>query len=125
MNKLTAEKCREQFEAHIRNLDGDYNLIRVGEVYIDVETQIEWRTWQAAWKGALEIALPIPEQQERGDVPERQDSLKHVGYLFVNSGGGVVYSPSGFGMRGFTCAGKIYGDVSFQPEQPTNQNGEQ
>ena len=108
MNKLTAEKCRNKIE-HFREVSKTWQLS------IEVEYTLQ----------ALEIALPILEQQERGDVPERQDSLKHVGYLFVNSGGGIVYSPSGFGMRGFTCAGKIYGDVRFQPEQPTNQNGEQ
>lgn len=104
MKKLTAEKCCQLLDS----LNSNGMSILEG-YYVE----------------ALEIALPILEQQERGDVPERQDSLKHVGYLFVNSGGGVVYSPSAFGMRGFTCAGKIYGDVSFQPEQPTNQNGEQ
>lgn len=40
-------------------------------------------------------------------------NLKHVGYLFISPEGGVVYSPSGFGMKGFTCAGKIYGDVGL------------
>ena len=99
MNKLTAEKCRELIQrlndkqAHpMKGLTGDEKL------YLQ----------------ALEIALPVLEQQERG---ESTGNLKHVGYLFVNSGGGVVYSPSGYGMRGFTCAGKIYGDVNLQQER--------
>ena len=108
MNKLTAKKCREQIAEWER-------MMSVSDIAVMVERHLQ----------AYRIALPILEQQEQGDAPDRKESLKHVGYLFVNSGGGVVYSPSGFGMRGFTCAGKIYGDVSFQPEQPTSQNGEQ
>lgn len=45
------------------------------------------------------------------------ENLKHVGYLFVNLEGAVVYSPSGYGMKGFTCAGKIYGEVNLQQDQ--------
>lgn len=50
--------CKESFESHIRSLDGDYNLMMVGDVYIDVETQIEWRTWQKAWQAALASKQP-------------------------------------------------------------------
>lgn len=59
----------------------------------------------------IEIAVPVLEQKER---------IKHVGYLFVNGEGSVVYSPSGFGIPGFTCAGKIYGDVNIQHQPSTN-----
>lgn len=51
-------KCQNDFEAHIRSLGGDYNLLKVGDVYIDVETQIEWRTWQKAWQAALASQQP-------------------------------------------------------------------
>ncbi|KAA5932347.1 MULTISPECIES: hypothetical protein [unclassified Pantoea] len=125
MKKLTAENCREQFEEWFADHAGQtvawVKSQRASDTHYKIGPEIQryWLTWQAS-RETLEIALPILEQQERGDVPERQDSLKHVGYLFVNSGGGVVYSPSGFGMRGFTCAGKIYGDLSFKPEQQEN-----
>jgi len=44
---------KKKFEEHIRSSGGEYNLFKVGDVYIDVETQIEWRTWQKAWQAAL------------------------------------------------------------------------
>ncbi len=51
-------KCKEEFESHIRSLGGYYNLLMVGDVYIDVETQIEWRNWQKAWQAALASQQP-------------------------------------------------------------------
>lgn len=45
--------CQHDFEAHIRSLGGNYNLMKAGDVYIDVETQIDWCTWQKAWQAAL------------------------------------------------------------------------
>lgn len=115
MKKLTDENSREQFEAWVRNhycYPAQFSRHDKSGDYENLTVRASWRAWQASRE-----ALPILEQQERGDAPERKESLKHVGYLFVNSGGGVVYSPSGFGMLGFTCAGKIYGDVSFQQER--------
>lgn len=50
--------CQHDFEAYIRSLGGNYNLMKVGDVYIDVETQIEWRTWQKAWQAALTSHQP-------------------------------------------------------------------
>lgn len=141
MKKLTAEKCRELLEEIKYNrencfLSGKTKMLMDIAESVILEQQ-ERRCQKCGGTGMADSGGTQPwgeqilvecdcklEQQERGDVPERQDSLKHVGYLFVNSGGGVVYSPSGFGMRGFTCAGKIYGAVSFQPERATNHNGE-
>lgn len=65
-------KCQHDFEAHIRSLDGDYNLLKVGDVYIDVETQIEWRTWQKAWQAALASQQPADDgwiEWAGGDCP--------------------------------------------------------
>ncbi|MGL3999996.1 hypothetical protein ACR3LR_09300 [Pantoea eucalypti] len=106
MKKLTAEKCRREIRIWER-------LEQTVGLAIESERHLQ----------AYRIALPILEQQERGESVE--NNLKHVGYLFVNSGGGVVYSPSGYGMRGFTCLGKIYADTSLQPDRATNQNGGQ
>lgn len=62
-------RCKEKFESHIRSLDGDCNLLMVGEVYIDVETQIEWRTWQKAWQDALASKQPADDGWiERGGL---------------------------------------------------------
>lgn len=134
MKKLTAEKCRDQFETHIRNLDGDYNLIMVGEVYIDVETQIEWRTWQVAWNKALEISLPILEQQELGDgwiewgggkcpVP----ASTPIEVKFRNGVTNREDTADGWGWE-YAPDYPRFGDIiayRIIPEQPTNQNGEQ
>lgn len=66
MKKLTAEKCREQFEEWastefdtrlLKFHDGDYKSQALHRM---------WLAWQAS-RQALEIALPILEQQERGE----------------------------------------------------------
>lgn len=41
-------------------------------------------------------------------VPE----LKPVGYLFVSDQGAVAYSPTDFGLAGFSLAGQIFGDIA-------------
>ncbi|CAM8504038.1 hypothetical protein KVG90_21550 [Klebsiella pneumoniae] len=70
MNKLTAEKCREQFEEWLTSLPG-FEKADVGKredgKYNYSETEWCWKSWQAS-RAALEIALPILEQQERGGV---------------------------------------------------------
>lgn len=142
---MSKELTYEQAAKRLKELQ--YAKAQMGQLSINDEIH----------KKALEIALPILEQQERGcqkcggtgmadsggtqpwgeqiliecdckfeqqERGEGDGNLKHVGYLFVSSGGGVVYSPSGYGMRGFTCLGKIYADVNLQSERATNQNGE-
>ncbi|AIX48868.1 hypothetical protein PSNIH1_00625 [Pantoea sp. PSNIH1] len=65
MNKLTAENCREQFEEWASNGGAFPRAIerRDGE-YILLATQSQWTVWQAS-RAALEIALPVLEQQEK------------------------------------------------------------
>lgn len=73
MNKLTAEKCREQFEAWYWNEFGQFEdggwlecfAVEEGEYY-RLGSRMSWAAWQAS-RQALEIALPVPEQQEKGD----------------------------------------------------------
>lgn len=113
MEKLTAEKCREQFEVWGASRRCELSKWVRGDKAGEYKNPVVEKMWQA-WAAA---------RQEIEVTFGQQNNLKHVGYLFVNPEGGVVYSPSGFGMKGFTCAGKIYGDVVFQPEQPTNQSG--
>lgn len=64
MNKLTAEKCRDQFEYWIK-LFGQPNLTRAnsGANYADGDVDMAWLAWKAS-RERLEIALPILEQQE-------------------------------------------------------------
>lgn len=71
-------KCKEQFESHIRSLGGNYNLLMAGDVYIDVETQIEWRTWQKAWQAALASQQPADDgwiDWSGGDMPPIMDEI--------------------------------------------------
>lgn len=65
MNKLTADKCREQFEEWA-STEFDTRLLKFhdGE-YKSQALHRMWLAWQAS-RQALEIALPILEQQERG-----------------------------------------------------------
>lgn len=69
MNKLTAEKCREQFEEWMTSLPG-FELADVERrddgKYSYSETEWCWKSWQAS-REALEIALPVLEQQEKSN----------------------------------------------------------
>lgn len=69
MNKLTADKCREQFEEWLTSLPG-FELADVEKrddgKYSYSETEWCWKSWKAS-RAALEIALPVLEQRERGD----------------------------------------------------------
>lgn len=76
--------CQHDFEAHIRSLDGDYNLMKVGDVYIDVETQIEWRTWQKAWQAALASQQSDPQKENTDVLP-----CEHQWFLSYRSMNGV------------------------------------
>lgn len=65
MNKLTAEKCREQFEEWLTSLPGfELNDLQKHDngKYIYKETEWCWKSWQAS-RDNLEIALPVLEQQ--------------------------------------------------------------
>lgn len=66
MNKLTAEKCREQFEEWFKGVEIELRkrglgFAAVAGVWADMR-----KAWHAS-REALEIALPILEQQERGE----------------------------------------------------------
>ncbi|MBD8155019.1 hypothetical protein [Pantoea agglomerans] len=126
MKKLTAEKCREQFEEWastefdtrlLKFHDGDYKSQTLHRM---------WLAWQAS-RQALEIALPILEQQERGDgewiewggihQPVNDSVVVRVKY---RSGRQAEDSAACFnwGNSGSIIAYRII------PKQPTNQNGE-
>ncbi len=93
--------CKCSFESHIRSLDGDYNLMMVGDVYIDAETQIEWRTWQKAWQAALASQQPADDgwiEWSGGDCPVFAYSLVETKW----SSGAIVED----------CAGEF--DWSFE-----------
>ena len=64
---------REQFEEwwqdkfHNGNPPrGGWNLYREGDDYSDEELDGQWAAWKAS-RQALEIALPVLEQQEKGN----------------------------------------------------------
>ena len=65
MNKLTAEKCREQFEEWTKSFGQEPDLTRAngGANYADSAIDVAWLAWKAS-RQALEIALPVLEQQE-------------------------------------------------------------
>lgn len=65
MNKLTAEKCREQFEEWLDKNSYSKQRDQMG-LYEASFCQIAWIGWQASWQ-ALEIALPALERQEKGE----------------------------------------------------------
>lgn len=137
MNKLTAEKCREQFEGWWQENQHNGNPPRFGwdhyrdgETYSDDEFQTLWEVWRGS-RQALEIALPILEQQEQadrgwiewggGECPvEAQQSVE------VKLRGAIENSntASEFYWRHCQSRGDI---IAYRiiPEQPTNQNGEQ
>lgn len=132
MNKLTADKCREQFEAWASN-DGTFPRAiekRDGE-YILLATQSQWTTWQAS-RVALEIATPILEQQERGEgwiewggidgCPVGDD----VSFVEVERRVGITEKiiPGDYSWLHY---GSPYDIIAYRiiPEQPANQNGEQ
>ncbi len=73
MNKLTAEKCREQFEAWWESFyetspREEWSLLYSPEhdYYVDSEIDGQYDAWKAS-RAALEIALPILEQKEQPD----------------------------------------------------------
>ena len=61
MNKLTAEKCREQFEEWVKSFGGEPDLTRAnaGANYSDESVDIAWISWKAS-RNALEIEIPAP-----------------------------------------------------------------
>jgi hypothetical protein len=129
MNKLTAEKCREQFEEWastefdtrlLKFHDGDYKSQALHRM---------WLAWQAS-RQALEIALPILEQQERGEGWIEWEGRKIPGAVKGRSvqvryaTGEIETEYSGF-LNWGNGSGKLVCAYRIIPEQPTNQNGEQ
>lgn len=57
---------------------------------------------------SISITPLYAEPQPATVVPE----LKQVGYLFVSEQGAVVYSPTDWGMDGFSLVGQIFGDIA-------------
>lgn len=130
MNNLTADKCREQFEEWastefdtrlLKFHDGDYKSQALHRM---------WLAWQAS-RQALEIALPILEQQERGEggwIGWDGDGIPVDDNVFVE-----VKWRNGAVLEDIADAFAWYHDgfdndiIAYRiiPEQPTNQNGEQ
>lgn len=83
MNKLTAEKCREQFEEWFAEYAGQTIEWVKGQRASDTlyktgpEINGYWFAWQAS-REALEIALPVLEQQERGEQVDIISTPEHV-----------------------------------------------
>jgi len=65
MNNLIAEKCREQFEYWAKSFSQEPDLTRAngGANYANSEIDVAWLAWKAS-RQAIEIALPVLEQQE-------------------------------------------------------------
>lgn len=115
MNKLTAKKCREQIAEWER-------MMSVSDIAVMVERHLQ----------AYRIALPILEQQERGD-----DWIEWGGGEQPVNGDVMVETKWSDGLVGCGEARKWRWDHSslfsnlnliayrIIPEQPTNQNGEQ
>lgn len=113
MNKLTAEKCREQIAEWER-------MMSVSDIAVMVERHLQ----------AYRIALPILEQQERGEdewieftggvCPVEGDTRVQVRW---SDGSVVTGQASSYGWTGL-CFGRIEA-YRIIPEQSTNQNGEQ
>ena len=73
MNKLTAEKCRDQFQKWWESIyetspreawDDIYSPEH--DYYLDEGIDGQYDAWKAS-RQSLEIALPVLEQQEKGD----------------------------------------------------------
>lgn len=118
MNKLTAEKCRE-FISVFKSLEKEGHLALTSAYHLQ----------------ALEIALPILEQQERGEGEwlhwngERAlppvDSYSRV-EVRLRNGEVIERQAQEFAWRNSPV--KVGFDIiayRIIPEQPTNQNGEQ
>lgn len=136
MKKLTAEKCREQFEDWMTSLPG-FELAdverRYDGKYSYSETEWCWKSWQAS-RQALEIALPILEQQERGEggwIEWRGGAsgscpVSYATLVEVKSRNGHVAEDCA---EAFEWCHEADDDdiIAYRiiPEKPTNQNGEQ
>lgn len=116
MKKLTAEVARRDI-SHLKAFQKQPNI----GLSLREETYLQ----------ALEIALPILEQQERGDgwiewgggeCPVADDQRVHVQFM----DGEVINTASGNCIR-WSHKGTSRDIIAYRiiPKQPTNQNGEQ
>jgi len=122
MNKLTAKRCREQFEEWLKS---------TGQNPPYATKRGYWEIWKAS-REALEIALPILEQQERGEgewvewaggeQPVNGDVMVETKW----SDGAVTRGDA----RNWRWKRTLLSDINLIayriiPERATNQNGEQ
>jgi hypothetical protein len=114
MNKLTAEKCREQIAEWER-------MMSVSDISVMVERHLQ----------ASRIALPILEQQARGEGEwiewegrEIPGAVKGRAVQVRYATGEIETEYSGF-LNWGNGSGKLVCAYCIIPEQPTNQNGEQ
>lgn len=148
MNKLTAEKCREKFEAWWEENQHNGNPPRFGwdhyrdgEGYSDDEFQALWEVWQGS-RTALEIALPVLEQQERGERHGSdfiecpwpcgwqellRISMNDGAFLAKDliEGGEVKDFHRHAALSNTDRLVRVISAIMKVQEQPTNQNGEQ
>lgn len=122
MNKLTADKCREQFEEWLKS---------TGQNPPYATKRGYWEIWKAS-REALEIALPMLAQQERGEgwiewggidgCPVGDD----VSFVEVERRVGITEKiiPGDYSWLHY---GSPYDIIAYRiiPERATNQNGEQ
>lgn len=115
MQKLTAEKCREQ-------IDDCIALKERGYLSINGEYKLQ----------ALEIALPILEQQERGeggwvDWVGGQCPVGYDELVEIRCRGGAKFNPNRACQFAWDHAGVSLDIIAYRiiPERATNQNGEQ
>jgi hypothetical protein len=115
MKKLTAEKCREQIAEWER-------MMSASDIAVMVERHLQ----------AYRIALPILEQQERGEGEWIEWGggncpVPHVSKLMVKLRSGNIRDGKPAINWGWRNTGSINDIIAYRiiPEQPTNQNGEQ
>ncbi|MCX3307987.1 hypothetical protein ORN12_03040 [Pantoea vagans] len=120
MNKLTAEKCRGLI-AHLSRAKKLLGVSMAEESYLE----------------ALEIALPILEQQERvegegewiewGGGKQPVPSSTHVEVKFRNGATNREESAGGWGWECTPDDPRFYDIIAYRiiTERATNQNGEQ
>lgn len=129
MKKLTAEKCREQFEVWGESRRCELGKWVRGDRKGEYKNPVVEKMWQA-WQASRD-ALPILEQQERGEWIEWKGGecpvdKKQVVHLKFRDGEVDDDGNKAFIMR-WSHIGTDWDIIAYRiiPEQPTNQNGEQ
>jgi|GEM_PF-725799 len=86
MNKLTAEKSKEQFEEWFKGVEIELRERGLGFAAVAGIWADMWKAWRAS-RQALEIALPILEQQEQKEKVTLRDGLAALSAHIDSIGG--------------------------------------